>query len=223
MIGELVPGSVATAWRLDDSEPVTLFPEETALVVNSVERRQQEFATVRLCARLALGRFGVPEAPLTPGPRGEPRWPTGIAGSMTHCEGYRAAAVARTTDVVSLGIDAEPAGPLPDGVLAVVSLPEERRHLAALEARSPGVSWEKLLFSAKESVFKTWYPLTGRELDFDEAVLEFTPDDGEGRAGTFDARLLVPGPTVGGVPREHFTGRWLARGGLVITAIVLTR
>ncbi|MFB7587000.1 4'-phosphopantetheinyl transferase [Streptomyces sp. NPDC056169] len=223
MIGELVPGSVATEWRLDDSEPVTLFPEETALVAKSVEKRQQEFATVRLCARLALGRFGVPAAPLTPGPRGEPRWPTGIAGSMTHCEGYRAAAVARTTDVVSIGIDAEPAGPLPDGVLAVVSLPEERRHLAALDARAPGVSWEKLLFSAKESVFKTWYPLTGRELDFDEAVVEFTPDDEEGRAGTFGARLLVPGPTVGGVPHEHFSGRWLARGGLVITAIVLTR
>ncbi|ALO12831.1 Phosphopantetheinyl transferase [Streptomyces venezuelae] len=222
MIGELVPGSVATAWRLDDSEPVSLFPEETALVANSVERRQQEFATVRLCARLALARFGVPEGPLTPGPRGEPRWPAGITGSMTHCEGYRAAAVARAADVVSLGIDAEPAGPLPDGVLGVVSLPEERRHLAALEARKPGVSWDKLLFSAKESVFKTWYPLTGRELDFDEAVLEFTPEDGEGQAGTFDARLLVPGPTVGGAPREHFTGRWIARGGLVITAIVLT-
>ncbi|MGW6391056.1 4'-phosphopantetheinyl transferase family protein [Streptomyces sp. NPDC055103] len=223
MIGELVPGSVATEWRLDDSEPVTLFPEETALVARAVERRQREFATVRHCARLALGRFGVPGVPLTPGPRGEPRWPAGIAGSMTHCDGYRAAAVARTADVVSLGIDAEPAGPLPEGVLAVVSLPEERRHLAALEARVPDTSWEKLLFSAKESVFKTWYPLTGRELDFEEAVVEFTPEDGEGRAGTFDARLLVPGPTVGGAPREHFTGRWLARGGLVITAIVLTR
>lgn len=223
MIGELVPGSVATAWRLDDSESVTLFPEETALVANAVAKRRQEFATVRLCARLALGRFGVPAGPLTPGPRGEPRWPAGIAGSMTHCEGYRAAAVARSTDVVSLGIDAEPAEPLPDGVLGVVSLPEERRHLASLEAGNPGVSWEKLLFSAKESVFKTWYPLTGRELDFDEAVVEFTPDDGNGRAGTFDARLLVPGPTVDGAPREHFTGRWLARGGLVITAIVLTR
>ena len=223
MIGELVPGSVATEWRLDDSEPVTLFPEEAALVAKAVERRQQEFATVRHCARLALGRFGVPETPLTPGPRGEPRWPAGIAGSMTHCDGYRAAAVARTADVVSLGIDAEPAGPLPDGVLGVVSLPEERRHLAALEERTPETSWDKLLFSAKESVFKTWYPLTGRELDFEEAVVEFTPEDGEGRAGTFHARLLVPGPTVGGAPREHFTGRWLARGGLVVTAIVLTR
>ncbi|MCX5394728.1 4'-phosphopantetheinyl transferase [Streptomyces sp. NBC_00094] len=232
MIGELVPGSVATAWRLDDSEPVTLFPEEAAIVARSVDRRRREFATARLCARLALGRFGVPEGPLTPGPRGEPRWPEGMAGSMTHCDGYRAAAVARTTDVVSLGIDAEPALPLPEGVLDVVSLPEERRHLGDLAARAPEVSWERLLFSAKESVFKTWYPLTRRELGFDEAVLDFAVDgdaaagvkaEGETRTGTFSARLLVPGPVVEGTRHEHFTGRWLIRDGLLLTAIVLTR
>ncbi|MFE2556307.1 4'-phosphopantetheinyl transferase [Streptomyces sp. NPDC059352] len=235
MIGELVPGSVVTEWRLDDAEPVALFPEEAAVVANAVARRQREFATVRLCARLALGRLGVPESPLTPGTRGEPRWPVGTAGSMTHCDGYRAAAVARASDVVSLGIDAEPSGPLPDGVLERVSLPEERRHLSALAARAPEVAWERLLFSAKESVFKTWYPLTGRELDFDEATVEFsrdsatvaedgTEDGAESVAGgTFTARLLVPGPVVGGTRREGFTGRWLARDGLVLTAIVLTR
>lgn len=235
MIGELVPGSVVTEWRLDDAEPVTLFPEEAAVVAKAVARRQREFATVRLCARLALGRLGVPETPLTPGARGEPRWPTGTAGSMTHCDGYRAAAVARARDVVSLGIDAEPSGPLPDGVLERVTLPEERRHLGALAARAPEVAWERLLFSAKESVFKTWYPLTGRELDFDEATVEFSRnpateaeaeagDGGESVArGTFTARLLVPGPVVEGTRRGGFTGRWLARDGLVLTAIVLTR
>ncbi|MEU6624990.1 4'-phosphopantetheinyl transferase superfamily protein [Streptomyces litmocidini] len=229
MIAELLPDTVASAWRRDDTEPVTLFPEEAAAVARAVVGRQREFATVRLCARLALRRLGLPETPLTPGRRGEPRWPHGVAGSMTHCAGYRAAALARTTDVLSLGIDAEPAGPLPEGVLEGVSLPGERDRLRALTARTPDVPWERLLFSAKESVFKTWYPLTRRELGFDEASVDFEPAPaGTGphppeHTGTFTARLLVPGPVTGHVRRDHFTGRWLVRDGVILTAIVLTR
>ncbi|MFD3543682.1 4'-phosphopantetheinyl transferase [Streptomyces sp. NPDC058662] len=222
MITELVPAAVAAAWRLDDSEPVSLFPEEAAAVANAVDRRRREFSTVRLCARLALSALGVPPVPLVPGQRGAPRWPEGVAGSMTHCEGYRAAALARTADVWSLGIDAEPAGPLPEGVLDAVSRPGERRHLAELGARRPDVAWDRLLFSAKESVFKTWYPLARRELGFEEAEVDFAPD-GSGRAGTFTARLLVRGPVVGESRLECLTGRWAARDGLVLTAIVLPR
>ncbi|MBD0707085.1 4'-phosphopantetheinyl transferase [Streptomyces sp. CBMA291] len=274
MIGRLLPATVAIAWRPDDSEPVTLFPEESAFVAGAVEVRRREFATVRHCARLALRDLGLPEVPLVPGPRGAPRWPSGVTGSMTHCAGYRAAALARTADVLSIGIDAELAGTLPDGVLEAVTLPGERRHLAELADRAPHISWEPLLFSAKESVFKTWYPLTGRELEFEEATVEFTldeapgpeaatepegaaepeaapgpeatpePRDGRGALvpdgrgappadgpdvsppspeGSFHARLLVPGPVAGGVRYGHFTGRWLANGGLVCTAIVLPR
>ncbi|MFF8381961.1 4'-phosphopantetheinyl transferase [Streptomyces sp. NPDC015661] len=225
MIAELLPDAVASAWRSDDAEPVTLFPDEAASVARAVVGRQREFATVRLCARLALRRLGLPETPLTPGVRGEPRWPHGVAGSMTHCAGYRAAALARTADVLSLGIDAEPAAPLPDGVLDGVSLPGERRHLDALTARTPGVPWDRLLFSAKESVFKTWYPLNRSELGFDEASVDFEPAPGPpGRhTGTFTARLLVPGPVTGRGRHDHFTGRWLVREGLVLTAIVLPR
>ncbi|GGU83018.1 4'-phosphopantetheinyl transferase [Streptomyces litmocidini] len=229
MIAELLPDTVASAWRRDDTEPVTLFPEEAAAVARAVVGRQREFATVRLCARLALRRLGLPETPLAPGTRGEPRWPHGVAGSMTHCAGYRAAALARTTDVLSLGIDAEPAAPLPEGVLEGVSLPGERRRLRALTARTPDVPWERLLFSAKESVFKTWYPLTRRELGFDEASIDFEqapagagPQPPE-HTGTFTARLLVPGPVAGHVRRDRFTGRWLVRDGVILTAIVLPR
>ncbi|MFJ6574910.1 4'-phosphopantetheinyl transferase [Streptomyces sp. NPDC091368] len=224
MIADLLPDTVASVWRRDDAEPAPLFPEEAAAVARAVPARQREFATVRLCARLALRRLGLPEGPLAPGARGEPRWPHGVAGSMTHCAGYRAAALARTTDVHALGIDAEPAAPLPEGVLDGVSLPAERAHLDALAARTPGVPWDRLLFSAKESVFKTWYPLTRTELGFDEATVAFDPaPDAPSRTGTFTARLLVPGPVVGGVRRDRFTGRWLVREGLVLTAVVLPR
>ncbi|MEV5374454.1 4'-phosphopantetheinyl transferase superfamily protein [Streptomyces nondiastaticus] len=200
-----------------------LHPEEAAVVARAVPKRKEEFAAVRACARTALGRLGFPPVPLVPNRRGAPQWPSGVVGSMTHCDGYRAAVVARSGALASIGIDAEPNGPLPDGVLDVVSLPGERARIRSLAALRPGVHWDRLLFSAKESVFKTWYPLTGQELDFEEAELDFEeaePDVDPG-AGTFSARLLVPGPVVGGVRLGGFTGRWAVGSGFVLTAIAL--
>lgn len=208
----LLPPEVATAEAYGDGtdEAVArLFPEEAAVVAKAVAKRQREFAAVRVCARRALTALGLPPAPLLPGQRGAPRWPEGVVGTMTHCAGYHAAAVARAGDLASLGIDAEPDGPLPAGVLDVIALPAERDRLAGYAAERPDVAWDRLLFSAKESVFKAWYPLTGRELDFTEADLTFSPD------GTFTASLLVPGPL------PAFTGRWLPTSGLLLTTVTV--
>ncbi len=199
-----------------DPADAVLFPEEEAVVANAVAKRRDEFTTVRHCARAALGRIGVPPAPILPGQRGAPRWPAGVVGSMTHCDGYRAAVVARAGEVTSLGIDAEPAAPLRDpDVLKMIADETERAALAALGARYPDTPWDRLLFSAKESVYKTWFPLTGRWLGFEEARVELDPD------GTFSARLLVEGPVVEGVELKVFSGQWIVRAGVAATAIVL--
>ncbi|MER6984953.1 4'-phosphopantetheinyl transferase superfamily protein, partial [Streptomyces carpinensis] len=151
-----------------------------------------------------------------------PRWPEGLVGSMTHCEGYCAAALVRAGDLLSLGIDAELHAPLPEDVLeVVVALPAEQRRLARLAARHPAVHWDRVLFSAKESVYKAWFPLTGRWLAFREADIEVAPDAGAPRTGRFRAELLVPGPLVGGRRLTHFEGRWTVGTGLVATAVTI--
>ncbi|MEV7892062.1 4'-phosphopantetheinyl transferase family protein [Streptomyces sp. NPDC002817] len=193
-----------------------LFPEEAALIANAVLLRQQEFTTGRICARRALSRLGLPPGPLLRNGRGAPLWPAGVVGSMTHCHGYRAVAVARNGSTVAIGIDAEPHGPLPEGVLEAISLPGERRAMATLTQHNPGIAWDRLLFSAKESVFKAWYPMTEAELSFDEANIVINPAD-----GTFTAQLLRPGPWVVGRPLTAFSGRWLTRTDLITTAVVL--
>ncbi|MEV2255116.1 4'-phosphopantetheinyl transferase superfamily protein [Streptomyces sp. NPDC050147] len=201
--------------REDPADPF-LFPEEEQVVARAVDKRRKEFTTVRQCARSALAELGLPPVPILPGPKGEPRWPDGIVGSMTHCTGYRAAALARASDVLSLGIDAEPAAPLDNGdVLDLVSDETERSALAELGGRHPEVPWDRLLFSAKESVYKAWFPLTGRWLGFEDARLFLHPD------GTFTAALLVPGPTVAGRELTGFAGTWLIRDGIAVTAVVL--
>jgi len=226
MIEELLPAAAAAAEAFGDPGPADLFPEEERVVAKAVDKRRREFGTARACARAALAKLGLPAAPILPGPRGAPQWPAGVVGSITHCEGYRACAVARGRDVLALGLDAEPNQPLPAGVLDVVALAEEQawlRDLAGTPAGAAGtgsapagVCWDRLLFSAKESVYKTWFPLTGRWLGFEQAVITVQP-----ATGTFSARILASSPAAGDRRLTSLAGAWLARRGLVVTAIAV--
>jgi 4'-phosphopantetheinyl transferase EntD len=218
MIETILPSAVVAVEAFEDVLDAPLFPAEEHAVGGAVARRRKEFTTVRACARTALAGLGLPPSPIVPGARGAPGWPDGVVGSMTHCAGYCAAALARASDVATIGLDAERHEVLPDGVLDAIALPGEQVRLTALAADAPSICWDRLLFSAKEAVYKAWFPLTGRWLDFSEADITVDPE-----AGTFAARLLVAGPCVDGRPLTSFPGRWLARDGLVMTAVVLSR
>lgn len=103
MIADLLPAAAAVAESVGpEPEPGPgLFPAEEALVRTADPRRRAEFTAGRVCARTALARLGLPTAPVLAGRAGEPRWSAGVTGSITHCAGYRACAVARTTDLVA--------------------------------------------------------------------------------------------------------------------------
>ena len=206
-----------------DSDPPGLEPlaEEESLIRRSVAKRRSEFVTVRHCARIAMQRLGVPPAPILKGEKGEPCWPDGIVGSLTHTEGYRGAVVGRSPAVRSVGIDAEPHGVLPDGVLDAVSLPREREHIAALPR---GPHWDRVLFCAKEATYKAWFPLTSRWLGFEDAEVTFAVDADAGPAratGGFVSRILIDPAARSGPPLRELAGRWSVSDGLVLTAIVL--
>ena len=216
MISEILPAVVECAEAFGDPPDAALFPAEEALLARAVEKRRREFATGRQCARSALGVLGIGPAPILPGQGGAPQWPSGIVGSITHCAGYRAAAAARASEVVTIGLDAEPAQSLPGEVLGLVTRPDERDRLRDLARDAPGVCWDTLLFSAKESVYKAWFPLARRWLGFTDADIAINAEN-----GTFEARLLIAAPASSGVPPTGFNGRWLARDGLLLTAITV--
>lgn len=213
--GLLPPGVVAVDVHGDDPTGY-LLPEEAAQFGWAVERRKREFTTGRTCARRALHELGLPATSILRGPKREPLWPSGVVGSITHCPGYCAVALARQPEVLTVGIDAEIHDELPPGVLDHVAIEPERAWLAAVATER--TRWDRLLFSAKESVYKAWFPLTGRWLGFNDALVTFDPT-----AGTFHARLLVAPPTVDGRELTGFDGRFLARDGLVLTAIAVPR
>jgi 4'-phosphopantetheinyl transferase EntD len=213
MLERILPASVVVRETRGDID-APLYPEEEAIVERAVPKRRKEFTTARACAREALAELGMAQGPILSGPKGEPLWPAGVLGAITHCEGYRACALARSNELGSIGIDAEPDLPLPKGLLADIALPSERERLHELYRRSPATNWDRLLFSIKESVYKAWFPLAERWLGFEDALVEIDPDK-----QSFSARLLVPGPVVGGHELKGFDGRWLADEGLVMAAV----
>ncbi len=220
--GELIAGilpSAAAAAEFIGEPPrdgTGLFPAEEAVMRTAGPRRRAEFTAGRLCARAALARLGVPAMPILPGPAGQPRWPAGLTGSITHCTGYQACAAALATEVAAIGIDAEPDAALPAGLIEAVATSPEHAWVRQQTASAPTVCWDRLLFSAKESVAKLWYPLTGQWLGWHEVVIRLAT------TGTFEVRLpAVPGPgrPPAGRPPSQLAGRWLARDGLIVTAI----
>ncbi|MFZ2113133.1 MAG: 4'-phosphopantetheinyl transferase superfamily protein [Solirubrobacteraceae bacterium] len=216
MIELLLPAGVVAVETRGELD-AKLFPEEHALIGNAVEKRRREFTTARACVRAALQKLGLPAVPVLSGERGEPLWPEGVTGSITHCQSYRACALARSSEILTIGIDAEPNEALPDGLLADIARPEELPELRRLSAERPDVHWDRLLFSAKESVYKAWFPLAKRWLGFEDASMTFDPG-----ASSLTARLLVAGPVLAGRPLSGFSGRWMVSDGLILSAIAVS-
>lgn len=219
----LLPDRAHAADCLGD--PVGLRPhpvEEAELGTAAVDRRRREFATARWCARRALAAAGAPDpaGPLRRGRRGEPLWPAGFTGSITHSAAYRAAVATPARRGSVLGIDAECAVPLRPAVVAAIASGEELAHLAALPSVA-WLPWETLLFSVKEAVYKAWSPLTAAPLTFRSVQVEFRPrtrrDPGApgGRDGS--TGFLTAESTGAALP--VLSGRYRAACGLLVCVV----
>jgi 4'-phosphopantetheinyl transferase EntD len=218
MLGMILPAGVECEERFGEAPGGVLFPAEEKIIAQAVEQRQREYATVRSCARACLERLGYAPVAILPGDGGAPTWPAGVLGSMTHCAGYAAAAVGLLPQISAIGIDAEPDAPLPDGVLELVATPAERDRLTAPRPETDAPNWDRLLFSAKEAVYKAWFPLVGEWLDHQEAEVSFDPRD-----GTFAALLSRDGLVADGRQVRRLHGRWIRQHGILATAVVLDR
>ncbi|WP_371515395.1 4'-phosphopantetheinyl transferase [Kitasatospora sp. NBC_01300] len=204
-LGRLLPPTVHCTEAFGPPPQGALLPAERAHISGRSARRQRQFTAARTLARRALAQLGHPPVPLLPGPGGAPEWPSGAVGSITHCDGYTACAAAHAADVISLGIDAEPALPLPGGVLALTASEDERHRLDRLPHGQ--VPWDRLLFSAKEATYKACYPLTRRWTGLAGISVRLHPDH------TFTAHHPhLPG-------RCH--GRWTSTDAVLLTALTI--
>jgi len=146
------------------------FEIEEATIENAVKKRKNEYRTGRHIARQLLKDMGITPCAIPSGEKGEPVWPQGVAGSISHCPGLCVAAIALRAEIYSIGIDVEPNKSLPAGVAEMVFSDAEK--IGVSDAPAPPYI-DVLTFSAKESIFKCMFPLVGFYFDFQEVDLIF--------------------------------------------------
>jgi 4'-phosphopantetheinyl transferase EntD len=148
-----LPG-VAVGHRLiSPGDEHALLKEEIPALAASVVKVRRASGAARIVARQLLTQLGYANCALPKGPAGAPVWPAGIVGSLAHDSRVAVAAVGMRADVGALGIDVEPAECLPSELLDLVATPQERLNL------DDDVYRGRLLFVAKEAVYKAVHPL----------------------------------------------------------------
>ena len=187
-----------------------LLPEEAALLSpRVVERRRTDFAIGRAAAHRALGALGLAAAVVGRGERGDPLWPAGVVGSITHASGVAVAAVAARQHTAGIGVDLEVVDPSRlSSIASYVCLPDELTWVDGSLVRLT------MLFSAKEAVYKALYPTIQAILEFTDVRLAWlSPAAFEATllrpAGPYQAGLVIPGRCNTDDGRV-FTGAWLA-------------
>lgn len=186
MLGACFPWPVGAAVRRDgDGGPLRLFPEEeAALSSRAVPRRREHFTLGRAAAHAALAALGAPVSPVRRGEKGEPLWPVGFTGAITHTEGVAAAVVGRDKQYAGIGVDIEPLEPgLTARAARLVCTDAENAWVHESEtdeaSGTRATVRRTMLFSAKEAIFKALFPVERVWLGFLDAELRWRPEAGE--------------------------------------------
>jgi 4'-phosphopantetheinyl transferase EntD len=211
----LLPSFVSIAEMAPaDADPESLPSRERDLIARAVAQRRREFAAGRTLARRLLRDAGVDIDALLVDPDRVPTWPQAVAGSITHCSSLCAVAVVSAAHADGIGLDVEPAVPLPEHLLPQIVSDDERIRIDALPSALRPLGG-LLVFSIKEAVYKAVYPRCRVYLDFHQVEVAFDGDDG------FTAEVLVPDATLPGHARIQ--GRFRIADGHVASAVVLAR
>ena len=137
-----------------------LLPDEAASSGSMVAKRLREFTHGRHCARAAMAQLGHEPVAIVKADSRAPVWPPELCGSITHSGAVAAAIVGLSETYAGLGIDIETRDTVSEDIARIVCRPDE---LADTDTQRI-----KLLFSAKEAIYKCIYPTVQRYVDFQE-------------------------------------------------------
>lgn len=219
MLSSIIPEGVIWKIAEDWMWETPVCAQEEALIAKAVEKRKREFRAGRHCAHALLEEAGVHCDALLKGRQREPAWPHGWVGSISHTQGLCAVAIAPTERFLSIGLDVEQASPLGDDVSHLICSPGEQDQITRLQLTAgrifASVPLGKVIFSAKESIHKTYFPLNYHTLDFLDARVDLHNEDFK-----FTATVIKPEPN----PKlriQTLNGRFCVEGGFVATFIAL--
>lgn len=198
-----------------DSVPLdSLHADERLLIASAVPKRMFEFATGRFCARSALAQFGIRAVPLLADANRAPLWPVGIVGSITHVDGYCAAAVGLHSEFAGVGIDAEVNESVGVELWGSLFTDSEVSWLQGLPLPRRA-TMATVLFTAKEAFFKAQYSFT-------KAWLDFTAVDVSIEKDRWLLTVSDPNSAAARMP-QPFCGRFCVDARLVFSAIAILR
>lgn len=191
------PGVLVAVQRVAGTQSESLMASEAVMLADAAPRVRQRSAAARHAARRLLRRLGVPPCEILKDPGGRPVWPTGIVGSLAHDDDYAIAVVAPSSaGLGGLGVDIEPAEPLPAEIVHLVLTSAEHRHCGG------DLLLARLLFVIKEAVYKAVNPADNVFLDFHDVVVDLAT----GQARTRTGRTVAFAATI--QPRLVAIARW---------------
>jgi 4'-phosphopantetheinyl transferase EntD len=154
-----------------------LLAGEAVSIASAVVKVRRASGAARIVARELLAQLGYRDQPVPRSASGAPVWPAGMLGSLAHDDQVAVAAVGRQGDFAAVGIDVEPAEPLPADMLDLVATPREREKIGSDTLRG------RLLFAAKETIYKAVYPLDRVFLEFRDIEIDFAGGSATTRTG----------------------------------------
>lgn len=137
-------------------------------------KRLSDFSTGRYCAKMALEQLDIKDVIIPIGKDREPIWPEGIVGSISHCDSFAGAIVAKSDQYISLGLDIEEIGRVTPDLWDLVFTQKEKDFLLSLSDKEIQEK-STAIFSIKEAFYKFQHPLTKTFLDFLDVEVN-TPD-----------------------------------------------
>ena len=193
------PGVLIGHRLISPGDENALLRDEVTAFATSVVKVRRASGAARIVARQLLARLGYPECPIPRATSGAPVWPGDVVGSLAHDARVAVAAVAASRDVGALGIDIEPAECLPSELLDLVATPQERLEIGNDPFQG------RLLFAAKEAVYKAVYPLDRMFLEHHDVQINLASRKAVVRNGRiveirlsvsahFVALAFLPGP-----------------------------
>ncbi len=214
-VGVALPGRDTDDESLPPSARAALSEQEQRHVDALPPLRRVSWAGGRIALRAALADLSLDPGPILSTPRGAPRLPDGVRGSISHKEGLAVGLAARaTTDGDwQIGVDLERVVAGRFDIARHVLRPEERARLPLAE--DPGRVEELLFaFSAKEAIYKALDPFVARFVSFQEVAVERRSDGGAAVA------LFLRAPAEASFDVDV---RWLRRDDFIITTARVRR
>lgn len=146
-------------------------------IKGSVLKRCKEYSTCRYFIHQAFENFGIKDIAIPKSKDGNPLWPNGFTGSISHCDHLGVVIVLKSDGSTFAGIDIECNKSIPKTVIELILNKKEIKKCKELYLVNPNINWQTLIFSVKETAYKYWHNKVKYKLKASECEVTLIPEE----------------------------------------------